>query len=151
MFGDGPQRAHFGLRPPAAADLLASKVRWHPAKISRTLWPLGLIWRSLLSRSRKGQRRFGGFDQKIIAMYAQRMTVREIQRFLEEQYIVHSIRNSLSFCNWKQRQPVARELKQIDEAETAELAAKPWRILPRVLMGKSCPPSPRVGDGAGSK
>ena len=34
---------------------------------------------------RKGQRRFGGFDQKIIAMYAQGMTVREIQRFLEEQ------------------------------------------------------------------
>ena len=88
MFGDGPQRGHFGLRPPAAADLLASKVRWHPAKISRTLWPLGLIWRSLLSRSRKGQRRFGGFDQKIIAMYAQGMTVREIQRFLEEQYKV---------------------------------------------------------------
>jgi transposase-like protein len=37
---------------------------------------------------RKGQRRFGGFDQKIIAMYAQGMTVREIQRFLEEQYHV---------------------------------------------------------------
>jgi transposase-like protein len=37
---------------------------------------------------RKGQRRFGGFDQKIIAMYAQGMTVREIQRFLEEQYQV---------------------------------------------------------------
>jgi putative transposase len=34
------------------------------------------------------QRRFGGFDQKIIAMYAQGMTVREIQRFLEEQYKV---------------------------------------------------------------
>src|SRR6516165_1294619 len=198
---------------------------------------------------RKGQRRFGGFDQKIIAMYAQGMTVREIQRFLEEQYkvevsadlistvtdsvladvlewqnrplesmypvvffdalrvkirdegsvknkavylalaiqrdgtkevlglwiqqtegakfwlavmnelknrglqdiliavidglkgfpeaitavfpqteiqtcIVHLIRNSLSFCNWKQYQPVARELKQIYAAETAELAAK---------------------------
>jgi putative transposase len=38
--------------------------------------------------------------------------------------IVHLIRNSLSFCNWKQHQPVARELKQIYEAETAELAAK---------------------------
>ena len=32
---------------------------------------------------RKGQRGFGGFDQKNIAMYAQGMTVREIQRFLE--------------------------------------------------------------------
>ena len=37
---------------------------------------------------RKGQRRFGGFDQKIIAMYAQGMTVREIQRFLQEHYKV---------------------------------------------------------------
>jgi putative transposase len=198
---------------------------------------------------RKGQRRFGGFDSKIIAMYAQGMTVREIKAFLEEQYkvevsadlistvtdsvmedalewqnrplepmypvvffdalrvkirdegsvknkavylalgiqrdgtkdvlglwiqqtegakfwlavmnelknrgvqdiliavidglkgfpeaitavfadteiqtcIVHLMRNSLSYCNWKQRQPVARELKRIYEAETAELAAK---------------------------
>jgi putative transposase len=32
--------------------------------------------------------RFGGFDTKIIAMYAQGMTVREIKRFLEEQYKV---------------------------------------------------------------
>jgi hypothetical protein len=30
----------------------------------------------------------------------------------------------LSFCNWKQRQPVAQELKKIYEAETVELAAK---------------------------
>jgi putative transposase len=37
---------------------------------------------------RKGQRRFGGFDSKIIAMYAQGMTVREIKAFLEEQYQV---------------------------------------------------------------
>src|SRR3974377_2616495 len=37
---------------------------------------------------RKGQRRFGGFEQRISATYAQGMTVREIQRFLEEQYKV---------------------------------------------------------------
>jgi transposase-like protein len=37
---------------------------------------------------RKGQRRFEGFDQRIIAMYARGMTVREIQAFLEEQYAV---------------------------------------------------------------
>jgi len=35
---------------------------------------------------KKGQRRFEGFDQKIIAMYARGMTVREIQGFLLEQY-----------------------------------------------------------------
>jgi putative transposase len=37
---------------------------------------------------RKGQRRFGGFDSKIIAMYARGMTVREIKAFLEDQYKV---------------------------------------------------------------
>jgi transposase-like protein len=37
---------------------------------------------------RKGQRRFDGFDDRIIALYAGGMTVREIQRFLFEQYHV---------------------------------------------------------------
>lgn len=34
----------------------------------------------------KHERRFTGFDDKIIAMYARGMTVREIQGFLAEQY-----------------------------------------------------------------
>lgn len=34
----------------------------------------------------KGKRRFEGFDERIIAMYARGMTVREIQGFLLEQY-----------------------------------------------------------------
>jgi len=34
----------------------------------------------------KHERRFTGFDDKIIAMYARGMTVREIQGFLREQY-----------------------------------------------------------------
>jgi transposase-like protein len=50
--------------------------------------------------------------------------------------IVHLIRNFLSFCNWKQRQPVARELKQIYEAETAELAAK--QFLARISPVEAC-------------
>ena len=37
---------------------------------------------------KKCQRRFDGFDQKIIALYARGMTVREIQGFLLEQYDV---------------------------------------------------------------
>jgi putative transposase len=37
---------------------------------------------------KKGQRRFEGFDQKIIALYARGMTVREIQGFLLDQYDV---------------------------------------------------------------
>lgn len=36
----------------------------------------------------KGQKRFEGFDEKIIAMYARGMTVREIQGFLLDQYKV---------------------------------------------------------------
>jgi putative transposase len=36
----------------------------------------------------KGQKRFEGFDEKIIAMYARGMTVREIQGFLLDQYRV---------------------------------------------------------------
>jgi putative transposase len=50
--------------------------------------------------------------------------------------IVHLIRNSLSFCNWKQRQPVARELKQIYEAETAELTAR--QFLARISQVEAC-------------
>ena len=213
---------------------------------------------------RKGQKRFGGFDTKIIAMYAQGMTVREIKRFLEEQYkvevssdlissvtdwvledviewqnrpldpmyavvffdalrvrirdegtvknkavylalgiqrdgtkevlgiwiqqsegakfwlgvmnelnhrglkdilvavidglkgfpeaisavypdseiqtcIVHLIRNSLSFCNWKDRKPVAAELKNIYNAETAELAAKRLEDFEQGPFGKRIP------------
>src|SRR5580692_3587651 len=213
---------------------------------------------------RKGQKRFGGFDTKIIAMYAQGMTVREIKRFLEEQYkvevssdlistvtdsvledviewqnrpldpmyavvffdalrvrirdegtvknkavylalgiqrdgtkevlgiwiqqsegakfwlgvmnelnhrglkdilvavidglkgfpeaisavypdseiqtcIVHLIRNSLSFCNWKDRKPVAAELKKIYNAETAELAAKRLEDFEQGPFGKRIP------------
>lgn len=34
----------------------------------------------------KGERRFRGFDEKIIAMYARGMTVREVQGYLEEMY-----------------------------------------------------------------
>lgn len=37
---------------------------------------------------KKGERRFSGFDDKIIAMYARGMTVREIQGYLEEMYAV---------------------------------------------------------------
>lgn len=214
---------------------------------------------------RKGQRRFGGFDSKIIAMYAQGMTVREIKAFLEEQYkvevsadlistvtasvreevlewqnrplermypvvffdalrvkirdegtvknkavylalgiqrdgtkevlglwiqqtegakfwlavmnqlkhrglediliavidglkgfpeaitavfpetqiqtcIVHLIRNSLSFCNWKERRPVALELKRIYNAETAELALKRLEEFAQSPWGKKLSP-----------
>jgi putative transposase len=37
--------------------------------------------------------------------------------------IVHLIRNSLDFCSWKDRKPVAKELKTINRAADAEAAA----------------------------
>ncbi len=36
---------------------------------------------------------------------------------------MHLIRNSLGFCSWKDRKPVAKELKTIYRAEDAEAAA----------------------------
>jgi putative transposase len=41
--------------------------------------------------------------------------------------IVHLIRNSLDFCSWKDRKPVARELKTIYRAADAEAAAAALR------------------------
>ncbi len=37
--------------------------------------------------------------------------------------IVHLIRNSLDFCSWKDRKPVAKELKSLYRAEDAQAAA----------------------------
>jgi putative transposase len=37
--------------------------------------------------------------------------------------IVHLIRNSLDFCSWKERKPVAQELKTVYRAEDAQAAA----------------------------
>jgi putative transposase len=53
--------------------------------------------------------------------------------------IVHLMRNSLSYCNWKQRQPVARELKNIYSAETAEIAAKRLDDFEKSEWGKKLP------------
>src|SRR5467141_2652291 len=164
---------------------------------------------------RKGQRRFGGFDSKIIAMYAQGMTVREIKAFLEEQYKVEvsadlistvtdsiiddilewqnrplermypvvffdalrvkirdegTVKNKavylalairrdgtkevlglwiqqsegskfwLADCRWKDRRPVALELKGIYNAETAEVAAKRLEDFANSQWGKKLPP-----------
>ena len=45
---------------------------------------------------RKGQSRFEEFDERIIAMYARGMTVKEIQGFLEDQYGVEVSRDFIS-------------------------------------------------------
>ena len=52
---------------------------------------------------------------------------------------MHLIRNSLSFCNWKERKPVAAELKKIYSAETAELALKRLEDFEQGPLGKKIP------------
>jgi putative transposase len=55
-----------------------------------------------------------GFPEAINAVFAET----QIQTC-----IVHLIRNSLDFCSWKDRKPVAQELKSIYRAENAQGAA----------------------------
>jgi transposase-like protein len=71
-----------------------------------------------------------GFPEAISAVFPQS----QIQTC-----IVHLMRNSLSFCNWKQQQPVARELKHIYSAQTAELAAKRLEDFASSELGKMLP------------
>jgi len=71
-----------------------------------------------------------GFPEAIIAVFAQT----QIQTC-----IVHLIRNSLAFCNWKERRAVARELKSIYHAETAEMAAKRLEDFANSQWGKKLP------------
>jgi putative transposase len=55
-----------------------------------------------------------GFPEAINAVFAET----QIQTC-----IVHLIRNSLEFCSWKDRKPVAQELKTVYRAEDAQAAA----------------------------
>jgi putative transposase len=55
-----------------------------------------------------------GFPEAINAVFAET----QIQTC-----IVHLIRNSLDFCSWKDRKPVAQELKTVYHAEDAQAAA----------------------------
>jgi putative transposase len=50
--------------------------------------------------------------------------------------IVHLIRNSLDFCSWKDRKPVAQELKTIYRAEAAEAAAAALKDFEEGPFGK---------------
>ena len=55
-----------------------------------------------------------GFPEAINAVFAET----QIQTC-----IVHLIRNSLDFCSWKERKPVAQELKSVYRADDAQAAA----------------------------
>jgi putative transposase len=56
----------------------------------------------------KHERRFTGFDDKIIAMYVRGMTVREVQAYLQEMYAVDvsaEFIRSVTKPSWKRSRP----------------------------------------------
>jgi len=85
---------HLGYRPGAAKPEQASNHR-NGSSAKTVLTDTGAV-RIEVPRDREGsfepvlipkhERRFTGFDDKIVAMYARGMTMREIQGFLAEQY-----------------------------------------------------------------
>src|SRR3546814_10724430 len=85
---------HLGYWPGTARPVQASD--WRNGKSAKTVLTGDGPVRLAIPRDRDGsfepllipkhERRFTGFDDKIIAMYARGMTVREIQGFLAEQY-----------------------------------------------------------------
>lgn len=80
----------------------------------------------------KGERRFIGFDDKIIADHFPETTVQTC--------IVHLIRNSLDFVSWKDRKAAAAALKEIYRAPTAEAAAVALDALDAGPWATKCPP-----------
>ena len=87
---------HLGYSP--GADKPAQATNQRNGKSSKTVLTGDAALRIDIPRDRSGsfepqiigkyERRFTGFDDKIIAMYARGMTVREIQGFLSEMYVV---------------------------------------------------------------
>jgi putative transposase len=87
---------HLGYSP--GADKPAPATNQRNGKSSKTVLTGDAALRIDIPRDRSGsfepqiigkyERRFTGFDDKIIAMYARGMTVREIQGFLSEMYAV---------------------------------------------------------------
>src|SRR3546814_12841663 len=85
---------HLGYWPGTARPVEASD--WRNGKSAKTVLTGDGPVRLAIPRDRDGsfepilipkhERRFTGFDDKIIAMYARGMTMREIQGFLAEQY-----------------------------------------------------------------
>ena len=63
--------------------------------------------------------------------------------------IVHLIRNSLDFCSWKDRKPVAKELKTIYRAEDAAAAQAALQDFEDGPGARGSPPSPKPGGAIG--
>jgi len=93
----GEMNHHLGYKPGAPKPQAASNQRNGTG--AKTVYTDDGPLRLVIPRDReasfepilipKHERRFTGFDEKIIAMYARGMTVREIREFLLEQYGTH--------------------------------------------------------------
>lgn len=70
----------------------------------------------------KHERRFTGFDQKIIAMYARGMTVREIQGYLLEMY---GTETSPDFISKVTDEVMARSHRLAEPAAGADVSRRP--------------------------
>ena len=65
-------------------------------------------------------------------------------------WIVHLIRNSMDFASWKDRKPIAAELKAIYRATDADVARRAWRISTPASGAASIRQSRRAGGETGS-
>jgi putative transposase len=63
--------------------------------------------------------------------------------------IVHLIRNSLDFCSWKDREPVAKELKTVYRAADAQAAAAALRDFEEGPWANALRRSQHCGAGIG--
>jgi Transposase, Mutator family len=64
--------------------------------------------------------------------------------------IIHLIRNSMDFASWKDRKPIAAELKATCRAGDADLAARRWRISTPAPGAANIRRSHRAGGETGS-
>ena len=71
-----------------------------------------------------------GFPEAITAVFPQAQV---------QTCIVHLTRYSLSFCGWKERQAVARELKNVYRAESAEIAMQRLQEFDQGVLGRKYP------------
>ena len=71
-----------------------------------------------------------GFPEAITAVFPQAQV---------QTCIVHLTRYSLSFCGWKERQAVARELKNVYRSESAEVAAQRLEKFDQSVLGRKYP------------
>ncbi|VVE86035.1 transposase [Pandoraea sputorum] len=171
----GELNHHLGYAPGAAKP--ASVTNQRNGKGAKTVLTEGGPIRIGVPRDRDGsfepllnpkhERRFTGFDDKIVAMYARGMTVREIQGFVLEQYgtevspeFISSVTDEVmaEVTAWQARPPAlaSQALKHLQrQRDTPHLNKAPrWpRGVPRrIPLLPAAIPCPRAGRrGAGAK